>query len=187
MVRKTNDKIILQMLEQGKLQKEIAAHFGVSPVAICKRLKRILPPAAPESFQSQTSKEQSFVMNIAEGKSQTQSALNSYDVSSRSSAKALGTKLMAKPDIKVAVADIMQSEGLTKTYRVKKLKRHIDNADPNVSLKGLDQSWKLDGSYAPEKVEIDLHAIHADIAAIKELRDKQKESEDRSSKDEDKN
>ena len=36
MKRKTDDTIILQMLEDGKQQKEIAEHFGVSGAAICK-------------------------------------------------------------------------------------------------------------------------------------------------------
>ena len=174
-MRRTDDTLILKMLDEGKNQKEIAAHFGVSPAAICKRVKRLLPP--PESFENLTDKEQKFVLGIAGGKSQTQAVMNSFDVTSRESAKSLGTKLMAKPDIQTAVSDIMQQQGLTKTYRVKKLRQHIDHKDPNVSLKGLDQSWKLDGSYAPEKFEIDMRSIHADIETIRAMRDEQKARE----------
>jgi hypothetical protein len=31
-----------------------------------------------------------------------------------------------------------------------RVKSHVDNRDPNVSLKALDQTWKLDGSYSAE-------------------------------------
>lgn len=43
MQRKTNDDLILQLLREGKNQKQIAEHCKVSPAAIYKRLKRILP------------------------------------------------------------------------------------------------------------------------------------------------
>jgi predicted transcriptional regulator len=41
--RKIDDTQLLEMLKEGKLQKDIAEHFGVSPAAVCKRLKRLLP------------------------------------------------------------------------------------------------------------------------------------------------
>ncbi len=166
-MRKTDDTIILKMLEEGKTQTEIAKYFNVSPAAICKRLKRIKP--LPESFENLTEKEREFTLQVSEGKSQTEAALLSHDCSSRDSAKSLGCSLMKKPDIQIAVAELMQEEGLTRRHRVYKLKKHVDNVDPGVSLKALDQSWKLDGAYAPQKVEIDLRSIHADVAAIKAL------------------
>jgi hypothetical protein len=64
--------------------------------------------------------------------------------------------------------------GLTKGYRVRKLKSHVDNRDPNVSLKGLDMSFKLDGSYAPEKhlnVNLDLKAVTAEMEALQGMID----------------
>ena len=68
-MRITNDETILQMLKDGRTQKEIAEHFGVSPPAICKRVKKILPP--PESLQKLTEKEQTFAMAISSGMTQT--------------------------------------------------------------------------------------------------------------------
>ena len=44
MKRIIDDTILLQMLEDGKQQKEIAQFFGVSAAAVCKKIKRILPP-----------------------------------------------------------------------------------------------------------------------------------------------
>jgi len=153
MVRKTDDNVILQMLREGKTQKEIAEHFGVSPAAICKRCKKLLGKK-PESFDRLTKRQQKFALAISEGKTQTQAALDSHECSSLDSDKNVGSQLMARPDIQTAVAELMQEEGLTRRYRVQKLKGHVDAADPNVSLKALDQSWKLDGAYTEKHVHV---------------------------------
>jgi len=157
MVRKTDDNIILKMLSEGKTQKEIAEHFGVSPAAICKRVKKINSALKVErSLEGLTDKQKNFALAIAEGKTQTQAALDSHECSSLDSAKNLGSQLMARQDIQNAVAELMQEEGLTRRYRVRKLKGHVDHADPNVSLKALDQSWKLDGAYKEEHTHVHL-------------------------------
>ena len=173
MVRKTDDKVILQMLREGKTQKDIAEHFNVSGAAICKRVKKLLNKK-PESFERLTKKEQKFALSVAEGKTQTQAALDSHECSSLDSAKSMGYQLMQKPDIQTAVAELMQEEGLTRRYRVQRLKGHIDHPDPNVSLKGLDQSWKLDGAYVEKHVHV--HTSYADLLRdITEIRAKRKE------------
>jgi predicted transcriptional regulator len=158
-MRITDDDVILKMLKEGKTQKEIAAHFGVSPAAICKRVKKLLPP--PESLQDLTEKEQAFAVAISKGMTQTDAAMTAFDVTTRASAKSLGCTLMTKPDIQTAVGDLMQQQGLTRTYRVRKLKQHVDNRDPNVSLKALDQSWKLEGAYTEKQVHVT--ATYADL------------------------
>ena len=66
----------------------------------------------------------------------------------------MGHQLMQKKDIQKAVAEIMQEEGLNRRYRVQKLRSHIDHPDPNVSLKGLDQSWKIDGAYTEKHIHV---------------------------------
>ena len=173
MARKTDDKVILQMLHEGKTQKEVAEHFNVSGAAICKRVKKLLNKK-PESFERLTKKEQKFSLSVAEGKTQTQAALDSHECSSLDSAKSMGYQLMQKPDIQTAVAELMQEEGLTRRYRVQRLKSHIDHPDPNVSLKGLDQSWKLDGAYAAEK---HVHVVsYTDMTKnLEEIRAKRRE------------
>jgi predicted transcriptional regulator len=174
-MRITDDETILEMLKNGKTQKEIAEHFGVSPAAICKRLKKLLPP--PESLQELTEKEQAFAVAISKGMTQTDAAMAAFDVTTRASAKSLGCTLMTKPDIQVAVADLMQQQGLTRTYRVQKLKQHVDNRDPNVSLKALDQSWKLEGAYTETHVNLNINyedydktieVLDAEIAKLEE-------------------
>ena len=99
-------------------------------------------------------KEQTFALAIAEGKTQTDAAMISFDVTTRDSAKSIGCRLMKQSDIQTAVSEIMQQEGLTRKYRVQKLKIHVDNRDPHVSLKALDQTWKLDNSYSETHVHV---------------------------------
>lgn len=157
MKRKIDDTILLQMIEDGKQQKEIAEFFNCSGAAVSKRIRRLLPPES-KALKKLSPKEQKFAIAISEGKTQTDSAMSSFDVTTRDSAKTIGCRLMKQSDIQTAVAEIMQQEGLTRKYRVQKLKTHVDNRDPNVSLKALDQTWKLDNSYS----ETHVHAINID-------------------------
>ena len=145
MHRKTDDKIILQMLEDGHSQKEIAIHFGVSPAAICKRVARL--SAYPKTLRELTPKEQRFAVSVAEGKSQTQSAIDAYEVSSVGSAKSLGSQLMKKPRVNAAISELMEYHGMGRSYRVQKLKEHLDSPDPVISLKSLEISYKADGTF----------------------------------------
>lgn len=166
MQRKVNDAVVLQLLREGKNQKQIAEYFNVSAVAIHKRLKKILPK--PHSLEKLTDKEKKFVVAVAEGKSRTQAAMESFDVSTRASAKAMQNVLMQKDDIKIAVAELMEIYGLTRGYRINKLKSHVDNVDPGISLKALDTSFKLDGLYAPTKhVNLNVGVDPVDLSAFR--------------------
>ena len=172
-MRKTNDEVILKMLREGKQQKEIAEHFGCSAAAISKRIKKLCPP--PESLNSLTEKEQKFALQVAQGATRTNAALSAYDVSSRESAKAIGNKLMKKQSVNMAIGELLSWHGLTKSYRVGRLKNHVDNVDPNISLKALDQTWKLDGSYQekPEQtinVRQEINVLQIEAEALEKER-----------------
>jgi len=162
-MRKIDDELMLKMIEEGKTQKEIATYFDVSPAAVCKRLKRF--PPLPESLEKLTEKQKKFALEVAGGKTKTQAALSAYEVSSMENAKSMGKELMKKPDIQTAVAEIMQTVGLNRTYRVRRLKNHVDSRDPGVSLKALDQSWKLDGAY------IDNHNVNLMVRDVRTVSD----------------
>jgi predicted transcriptional regulator len=149
--RKTDDNVILRLLQEGKNQKQIAQHFGVSPVAIHKRIKRLTPPPETPNFNRLTDKEKKFVLGKVEGKSNIQAVMQSYDVTSKKSAKAMGSQLMAKPGIQMSITELMEYCGIDKPYRIRRLKNIIDCHDLNIAHKGLDMSFKLDGSYAAEK------------------------------------
>lgn len=167
--RKINDDELLQMLKDGKMQKEMAVKFNCTPVAVCKRLRRLLPqPAEVLDKYNLTDKEKHFCIAKASGKSNTQAALESFEVSSMASAKVIGSQLMDKEEIEMAINDLGKQlrTYMPQDYRIRKLRSHADNTDPVVSLKALDLSWKLDGSYAPEK-----HMnVNFDISVVNEKR-----------------
>jgi len=151
-MRKTNDDIILKMLEAGHTQKQIAEHFGVSPAAVCKRARRL--QAYPKTLKELTPKEQRFAVSVANGMSQTKAAIDSYEVSSMRSAKALGSQLMKKPKIDAAISELMEYHGMGRHYRVAKLKAHLDHPDPVISLKSLEMSFKADGTFRENHLHV---------------------------------
>ena len=146
--RITNDEVILALRKEGKTSQQIADHFGVSKVAINKRLRKLNPQP---DLSHLTRKEESFVVAVASGKNHVDAAQESYDAADRRSAATIGMSLLKKPEIQASIESLMEYNGLSKGYRIRKLKDHVDNADPNVSLKALDMSFKLDSSYPPTK------------------------------------
>jgi hypothetical protein len=85
---------------------------------------------------------------------------------------------MKKDDVKIAIAELMEIFGMNRPYRINKLKSHVDNADPGISLKALYQSFKLDGLDAPEKNLvniIDYRAVVLEINAADAILKKQLE------------
>ena len=152
-MRKTNDAEIIEMLDAGKSQKEIAEHFGVSPPAICYRVKKIRPPELPPALTGLTEKEQKFVVARAEGKTLTQAALDSFECSTMDSAKNLGSRLAKRDDIQVAVSILLEEEGIGRRHRIRALKRHIDNLhDTQASLKGIDIANRMENLYVEKHV-----------------------------------
>ena len=77
---------------------------------------------------------------------------------------------MKRPEIQQSITDLMNTVGLTRLYRVKKLRQHVDHLDPNVSLKALDQSWRLESLYL-EKPEVNIQIdLAAEFQAMRELK-----------------
>ncbi|MGO9531685.1 MAG: helix-turn-helix transcriptional regulator [Syntrophobacteraceae bacterium] len=146
--RITNDEEILQLRREGKSSKEIAEHFGVSKQAINKRLQKLNPRP---SLDHLTDKQRGFVQEVVKGNSHIDAAMSSHDVATRKDAATLGLALLNNPKITKSIEALLDYVGLTKEYRVHKLKGHVDNQDANVSLKALDMAFKLDSSYPPTK------------------------------------
>jgi hypothetical protein len=153
-MRKVIDGELLKMLQEGIPQKEIAAHFGVSQAYITKRKKQLRGFQEPESFSRLTDKEKRFVIAKAEGKTNTDAAMIAFDVTSRESAKVVGCNTMKDPDVEVAINDLLAQEGLGKRPRIKRLKEIVFGPDLGVALRGIDVVNRMDGSYAPVKIEI---------------------------------
>lgn len=87
------------MLKGGRTQADCARHFQVSEPAICKAVKRLKAAEIPASMEKLTEKERVFVLNLAEGKNATESALAAYYCTSRDVAKTLGCRMAKDPDV----------------------------------------------------------------------------------------
>ena len=150
-MRKVNYVELKELLDSGKSQADCSRHFLVSKTAISKAVRRLRALELPDSFKKLTDKKKAYVLNRIEGKSKTASAIEAFDCSTLDSAKALGHTLSKDPDIEVAMSDLMAQEAIPKRRRIQKLRELIESPDLTAVSKGLDMSWKLDGSYVPEK------------------------------------
>lgn len=149
--RKVNDSVLSQMLTEGRSQSEIAEHFKVSRAAICKKLKRLQALNPPESFRQLTPKEQSFALALAEGKSKTKAALDSFECSSLKSAKALGSEVAGRDDVRLAVSELLEAKGLGREYRFQKLKSFVEHSDAGIGLSALREACKIGDDYPAQK------------------------------------
>lgn len=146
--RKTDDNIILQMLREGNSQQQIADYFGVSRPAISKRVKKLNPEP---DLSHLTNPQRDFVIEVAKGEGHIDAAMKAYDAKGRKEAATIGLNLMKNPKINDSISELMEYNGLTRNYRIKKLRQHVDNRDPNVSMKAIAEANKMDGSYAPNR------------------------------------
>ena len=127
-MRKKIDRDDLErMLQEGRSQTECAAFFVVSDAAVSRMLKRMKTSELPPSFENLTEKEKRFMLALAEGKNFTEAALEAYDCADRGVAKTLGSRMSKEPEIEVALADIMASEGIPKRRRIQRLRDLIES------------------------------------------------------------
>lgn len=152
--KRINDEMLLQMIQEHRPQKEIARIMKVSEPAISRRLRKLLPQ--PESILNRhdlTETQKRFCLKKVQGLSNSRAVIQSgFNVSSPQSVKSVATQLMRKEKIKKTITELMEECGLSKRYKVQRLKTHIDNSvDGNISLKALDMSFKLDSSYPPAR------------------------------------
>ena len=54
---------------------------------------------------------------------------------------------MKDSDIQLAIASIMEQEGLSRTRLITRLKHHVDSGDANVSLRAVEMGLKLHDSF----------------------------------------
>lgn len=147
--RKIDDSELLEMFQTGNPQKYIALHFNCSPAAICRRLKRLLPP--PESFTALTPSKQRFVKAVVSGKSRTQAALESFDCKDRNSAKAIQHALKKDEAVNESISELFKRGGASLPLRINRHAELCRHNDPAVSLKALDLSYKVEGLYGADK------------------------------------
>jgi hypothetical protein len=177
-MKKIDDEKLLQMLSENITQKEIAKRLGCVPSYITKRKKQLLATEVvePPTYATLTDQQKKFCLAKAEGKTNMQAVTDSYEVTSSESAKSMATVLMKSPSIQASIAEIMDYHGLTNGACIKQLKTLVYSKDGNVSLKSLDQVWRLRGAYQvePIRIEIDHRQLVVNLdAAIEALREQQ--------------
>lgn len=173
---KINHDELQAMLKSGRSQADCARHFQVSEAAVCKAVKRLKAAEIPASMEALTDKQRVFVLNLAEGKNATEAALAAYECASRDVAKTLGYRMAKEPEIEKALSDIMASEGIPRRRRIQRLRDLIESKDLSAVSRGLDMSWKLEGAYAPERVEVQVDHVQMVVdlgKAIEALRKEQ--------------
>ncbi len=181
--RKIDNEVLRQMLSEDKTQRECATFFDVSDAAISKVVKRWqsdkLAGEMPESFKVLSPMKQRFVLSVGpEQKSRTAAAMDAFNPGSLASAKAMGQRTMSEPDIRIALADLMAQCGLTRRSRIHRLSDIVNAKDLAIASRGLDLSFKLDGSYAPiqiENVPFDAALISASVKELRQMLEEQSE------------
>lgn len=156
-------------LKNGQSQADCSRHFQVSEAAISKAVKRLKSAEIPPSMEKLSTKARTFVLNLAEGKNATESALVAYDCKTRDVARTIGCRMAKEPDIELALADLLAQEGLPKRQRIRHLKRLIESNDLSAVSRGLDTSFRLDGSFVEKHMVIVEHRdIIADLRAARQ-------------------
>jgi predicted transcriptional regulator len=106
-----DDEKLMEMIENGTPQKDIAEHFGVSPPSVCKCLKRLKPPP---DLSDLTKKQRGFVVGVAQGKNPAETALEIYDCRDKNSAKVLANTMMNDEGLITHIAKLMEHNGLSR-------------------------------------------------------------------------
>lgn len=151
--RKINDEELLEMHRRGITGRDIARHFQTSPAAVCKRLKKLIPPVGEILDRHKlTEPQKTFVIEKARGRSNAAAVKTAYTVTSNESAKSMGTALMSNTDIRACIEELCEYHGLTRSYLVGRLRTHAANdRDLHLSLKAVDLGLKLTDSYPAQK------------------------------------
>lgn len=108
-----------------------------------------------------TPRERKFVIEYVKGLDASEAARLSFNLGSKSdeatqkqkdvTARSLGHKVKNRPKVAEAIDKLMDEYGLSDIDRIVRLSELVHGPDSNVSVKALDQSWRLTGNYAPEK------------------------------------
>ena len=152
-MKRIDDNELIQMIEAGTPQRDIAKQMNVSESAISQRVSKLKRAAVQtEALEGLTQGQQTFALCVASGMNQTEAALQAFNCSDRDSARVMGCQTAKHPDVSEAIQMIMASEGLDRRSLVKRLKRHVYNdIDANISLRATTEGLKLMDCYPAAK------------------------------------
>lgn len=92
-----------------------------------------------------TTKQAKFVKGIADGKTNTDSALEAYDTNSYETAAVIATENLKKPNIQDAIELARVKLNLTPERALKPIDDALNDDDLEMRLKGSDRALKLMG------------------------------------------
>lgn len=92
-----------------------------------------------------TPKQAKFVRGIAEGKTNTDSALEAYDTDSYETAAVIATENLKKPNVQQAVELARVKLGITPERALKPIDDALNSDDLEMRLKGSDRALKIMG------------------------------------------
>ncbi len=92
-----------------------------------------------------TTKQAKFVRGIAEGKTNTDSALEAYDTDSYEVAKVIASENLTKPNIQEAIELARVKLNLTPERALKPIDDALNHEDLEMRLKGSDRALKIMG------------------------------------------
>jgi phage terminase small subunit len=92
-----------------------------------------------------TTKQAKFVKGIAQGKTNTDSALEAYDTNSYETAAVIATENLKKPNIQDAIELARVKLNLTPERALKPIDDALNDDDLEMRLKGSDRALKLMG------------------------------------------
>jgi len=181
-LKKIKNDVLEQMLKDGKSQREIARYFNCSDAAVSKIIKRWQAAEPPDSFKMLTAKKQKFVLARLSGKSNTASALESYDCGSLGSARQLGQRLKADPEVNTAYRDLLYQVGIGKRRRAERLRDIVEAKDLSVSTRGIELAAKLCGELVGNNIDVtinnyDPRTISAGIQELRAMIDENKKDQ----------
>ena len=146
-------------IDSGELMlKDAAAILGVTSPGLHKKIakyKRMQPPDSLLAIASPAKR--IFLEAKASGMGTKQSMRLAYPDAQESSLPVMASQIMAEDQSQIALSDLMARNSIGRNHRISVLARVINSPDLNIAVKGLDQSWKLDGSYAPDRLEVTNH------------------------------
>lgn len=144
-------------IDSGELMlKDAATMLGISPPGLHKKIAKFKRMQPPDSLLELNERKQIFCQAKASLMTNKDAARLAYPDAKESSLPVLASHIMSEPMAQVAIQDLMARNGIDRNFRVSRLKDVICSPDLNIAVKGLDQSWKLTGEYAAEKVDVSL-------------------------------
>ena len=125
-----------------------------------------------EKLPKLTKREKGFIKDIINGETGVVAAKSNYNTSSYASAGAIACETLKKPRIQEAIKTIAEQipdELLVEKHLALLNKKNKDGIDTQAVKAGLEMSYKLKGSYSPEKIK------YSGEININPLTDKEKE------------